>query len=190
MVDYLYSKEEAAELREAIVQDFVKPIVRKAFEKYPQLNSAMLLVAQYWDDNAYDEVHHQIFFSVLEMLDIDAASKTESTYLDPVNLPGLPGQSSIYSLCIDEVEGELEQDQKYLFSWLENSWWNEKMTPVPAFAAFCKEGSHQEMEIDEAYAPYAILHRQRGEIKVEVIGKMLRPWLDGVKPEGWDEWGE
>ncbi|VEP16960.1 conserved hypothetical protein [Hyella patelloides LEGE 07179] len=54
---------------------------------------------------------------------------------------------------------------------------------IPAFAAFCKEGSHQCMSTSEAYTPYAILTRTDNSIAVEIVGKMLRPWLDGVRPE-------
>ncbi len=35
----------------------------------------------------------------------------------------------------------------------------------------------------EAYSPYAIFRRQGDDLEIEVVGKMLRPWLDGIKPE-------
>ena len=187
MIEYLYSKEEAAELREAIIQNFVKPIVRKAFEKYTQLNSAMLLVAQYWDDEANDDVHHLLFFSVLETLDIEVALETaENDCIDPVNLPEILTHSNIQYLSTNEIESDRYENEKDYLAWKENHWYNYDNV-VPAFAAFCKEYCHQNMRISEAYTPYAMLRRKGEEIEVEIVGKMLRPWLDGIKPEEWDE---
>ena len=101
MVEYLYSKEEAAELREAIVKNYVKPIVKKALKKYHQLNSAVLLVAQYWNDEANDAVHNRLFFSVLRTPDIDAVFRS---YEDSINLPELPRHSEIKCWAIDQLE--------------------------------------------------------------------------------------
>ena len=42
------------------------------------------------------------------------------------------------------------------------------------------------MSISEAYSPYAILRRQGEEIEIEVIGEMVRPWLDGIKHEWYE----
>ena len=42
------------------------------------------------------------------------------------------------------------------------------------------------MDYTEAYTPYALFTRTDTGIKVEIVGKMIRPWLDGVEPEsGW-----
>ena len=179
MVKYIYShsKEEAAELRKRIIQNFVIPVFRKAFERYPQLNSAMLLVAQYWDDEAIDAVHHVLFFSVLETLKIKALFEAElhPQGLDPVNLPGLPRQYSIQQSIEKEIHDEARIAERS-YTWESNG------ETIPAFAAFCKEDCHQDMMVSEAYSPYAILHRKRENIEVKVIGKMRRPWLDGIKP--------
>lgn len=43
------------------------------------------------------------------------------------------------------------------------------------------------MSAREAYTPYAILRRRADDIEVEIVGEMLRPQLDGIKPEEWDE---
>ncbi|MBO1351327.1 MAG: hypothetical protein EBE86_029985 [Hormoscilla sp. GUM202] len=59
--DYLYSEEEAAQLRARIIDSYVKLGVKACFEKYPQLNSATFLIAQYWNDEARDEVPDQKF---------------------------------------------------------------------------------------------------------------------------------
>ncbi len=54
---------------------------------------------------------------------------------------------------------------------------------IPNFAAYFKEGCHQEMDYLEAYSPYAVFRRKEGDIEIEVVGNMLRPWLDGIRPE-------
>jgi hypothetical protein len=43
----------------------------------------------------------------------------------------------------------------------------------------------------EAYTPYSVFRRKltennETEIEMEVVGDMLRPWLDGVRPEEWE----
>ncbi|MDZ4872096.1 MAG: hypothetical protein CLLPBCKN_001484 [Chroococcidiopsis cubana SAG 39.79] len=43
------------------------------------------------------------------------------------------------------------------------------------------------MSTREAYIPYAILRRRAGDIEVEIVGQMIRPQLDGIKPGEWDE---
>lgn len=107
-MEHLYTKKQAAQLRQKLMDEYVVPIVKICFRRHSQLRSAALLVAQYWNDN-----------------------------------------------------GEV----------------------IPAFAAFCREGAHQEMSIAEAYAPYAILRRCGDDIAIEIVGQMLRPWLDGIHPE-------
>jgi hypothetical protein len=42
------------------------------------------------------------------------------------------------------------------------------------------------MDEGEAYTPYAIFRRQNTDVAVEVVGVMIRAWLDGVKCL-WDE---
>ena len=179
---YRYSKEEVAKLREAIIHNCIKPIVKKFFENHPQLNSAMLLVAQYYNDEASDAVHEFIFFSVLENPDFEAFSEAElhPDGLDRINLPELShlmlmrSQYAIKQSLKNEIHDEAQIAERS-YDWDSNG------EAIPAFAAFCKEGCHQEMMLSESYSPCAILRRRGEEIEVEVIGQMLRPWLDGFQ---------
>lgn len=116
--DYIYNdshgEEEAAALREQIIQDYVKPLFEACIYKYPMLLSAVLLVAQYFDDEAHDAVHHKFFVSMLETPDLKAIfesyNKVRPTKRkerktgkyknrriedDPVNLPGLSGHVEV-----------------------------------------------------------------------------------------------
>ncbi|MBO1351328.1 MAG: hypothetical protein EBE86_029990 [Hormoscilla sp. GUM202] len=76
---------------------------------------------------------------------------------------------------------------KAFWEWREKSeiYWDSQGAAIPAFAAFCKEGSHQCMDLSEAYSPYAIFRRKGQEIEVEVVGSWLRWWLNGIKPGNW-----
>ncbi len=181
MVEYLYSKEQAAQMRSQIMEEYVKPRVKACFDRYPQLQSAMLLVAQYWADEANDAVHDQRIFSVLETPDLEAAFQADKFYKpDPINLPGFQTENEIYDVWWSVDETNIQNEEEICY-------WYDNGIAIPAFAAFCKEGCHQEMDMEEAYSPYAILRRKGEEIEVEIVGRMYRPWLDGVKPEEWEE---
>jgi hypothetical protein len=174
-VPQIYTKEQAADLREKIISSDIIPIIELYFSKYPQLQSAMLLVAQFWDDEAADAVHYEIIISVLPTPVVGVKLVTNDNYddCDPVNLPGLP---SLY-----EIYDSLSEDFERIGS--EEHCWENNGNAVPTFAAYCKEGCHQDMDNLEAYTPYAIFRRKEGAIETEVVGKMLRPWLDGMRPD-------
>jgi hypothetical protein len=176
-IEYLYTKEEAAQMREKIMDECVKPRAKACFERFPQLQSIALLVAQYWDDEANDAVHEHTIFSVLETPDLEAAFKAEEeNKSDRLNLQDLTD--------VFELENVWWAADKLVE---ETSYWDDNATAIPAFAAFCQEGAHQGMSTREAYTPYAILRRRAEDIEVELVGQMLRPQLDGIKPEEWDE---
>ena len=169
----IYTKEQAAELREKIVSCEIVPTIKVVFDKYPQIQSAMLVVAQYWNDEANDAVHYQMIFSVLPKptFGVDIGGIEDYYDGDPINLPGLPSLYEIYNSIEDFCVFEGEE-----YPWEENG------NAVPTFAAYCKEGCHQDMDNLEAYTPYAVFRRKEGAIETEVVGEMLRPWLDGLRP--------
>lgn len=173
-----YSPEKTSELRDEFVKKFVKPHVQAIFDKYPRYNSVAFLVAQYWCDEALDAVHYEIFPSVLETPDLEHARKVyqESDYgevSDEVNAPGL--KNPWYEELIEWEEDELAKN------------WDDNCGAIPLFAAFCEENCHQEMDFLEAYSTYAIFRRDNDNLKVEIVGKIVRPWIDGVSPE-WEKY--
>lgn len=173
-MEHLYTKKQAAQLRQKIIEQAILPVVKKCFEKYPQIRSATLLVAQYWDDEATDAVHEHFVFSVLDTPDLEAAYKTEENYTeDNINLPGL----GKYCYLVGDAREELDEEGCHDYYW-PNNW-----DAIPAFAAFCREGASQLMSTAEAYTPYAVFRRCGDDIEIEVVGQMLRPWLDGIQPE-------
>jgi hypothetical protein len=171
----IYTKEESADLRSKIINAEIVPTIKVVFDKYPQLQSAMLLVAQYWDDGASDAVHNTMIYSVLPTPLWDKELlKTDYDNDSPVNLPGLPNLDEI-DAYVWEYFAKLEGEGKEYF-------WENNENAVPLFAAYCQEGCHQEMDYLEAYTPYAVFRRKEEEIEIEVVGNMLRPWLDGLRP--------
>ena len=161
-----FTPEEATQRRAAYLEEHVTPHVRRVFERHPDLRSALLLVAQYWNDEAEDAVHSELVFSVLDSPDVEAASENlyDDVKPDRINLP--PGLS----------HSALQDSEVWLH-------WDDNGEAIPLFAAFTKEGCDQEMSLGEAYSPYALFRRTAAGIDVAIVGTMLRPWLDGVWPE-------
>ena len=175
-MELLYTKSHTELIRQRTINEYVVPTVKKVFAKYPPINSATFAVAQYWNDQASDEVHDFFLYSVLDTPDWDAFAQAEYTE-DKINLPGFKDR---YQLSPSNVWDELRKDPNFY------DWNGLGIDEIAAFAAFCKEGSHQCMDYSEAYTPYTILRRTDNGIVVEIVGKMLRPWLDGIRPErGW-----
>ena len=165
-----YTPEQTAKLREETVARIARS-VGQVFEKHPELRSALMLVAQYWDDESDDAVHFSTIFSKLTVPKLDAATQewTEDEYRDSINLP-----EGLYHM---DLELEL---------YLEGYDWNCTGDAIPLFAAFTKEGSHQNMPPTESGTPYAVFRRSPTGVEMELVGEMWRPWLDGVMPE-WEQ---
>ncbi len=50
---------------------------------------------------------------------------------------------------------------------------------IPLFAAYCSEGGNQWELWSTIYTPYALFRRQGDSCIMTIVGKQLRPWLDG-----------
>jgi hypothetical protein len=104
--EYLYTKEQAAELRQKMIETHILPQVKAAFTKYDRLQSAMILVAQYWCDEANDAVHYELLLSVLPTPAFPIKLVEIGSYdYDQVNLPGLPAYSDILNSVYQEAGG-------------------------------------------------------------------------------------
>ncbi|MBJ6764444.1 hypothetical protein JGU66_27045 [Myxococcaceae bacterium JPH2] len=161
-----YSPAETAVLREQRLKAKVEPLVLDHFQKHPRLRSATLLVAQYWNDEADDAVHHRLLFSERETPDTEAAFRDEEN--DGTNFATPPGE--------ERWEAEA---QRHVFCWPDNH------EAIPLFAPFTREDCEQDMKPHESFTPYAIFRRTDTGLAIELVGQMLRPWLDGIRPS-WD----
>lgn len=157
-------------LRKQLMEESIFPYVKKVFKQYPEFKSALMMVAQYWNDEADDAVHNEIIFSELDEPDIKAVDDArEKDKHDEINWASK--KSSIY--CFEpDIKDKLD-----IYKWDDN------YDAIPAFAAYCSEGASQEDSLLEAYLPYALIKRVDNDISVKIVGEKIRPWLDGVKPE-------
>lgn len=187
-----YSAKETEAYRKKMLEDHVRPYVKKKFDKYPDLNSAVLYLSQFWSDEATDAVHYEFSYSLHQTPDITAymairqeraeaaerhwketGSYDEDREREDELLGWLMGGiDAANTLGLDP--NKMEYDWDYIKSWDSN------YEVIPHFAAFTSEGSHQEMAFHEAYVPFAIFRKDGDQITIEIIGKMHRPWLDGV----------
>lgn len=170
-IDKKYTPEQTAKKREEVLAEIAVGVGR-VFDKHPELRSVLMLVSQFWSDEADDAVHCDFVFSKLPTPNLKAASKAwdENEDGDPVNLP----------------EGMNHMD----LAWAIDGYsWDDNGESIPLFAAFTKEDCDQEMSVMESGAPYAVFRRSPMGVETEVVGEMLRPWLDGVRPS-WEQEGQ
>jgi len=151
--------------RAEFVADQVLPYVAARFAEHPALRSASLLVAQYWDDSARDEVIGRFVFSELDTPDLTDHQAWWGSGPDIVNRPtvgALLHRSVPLPLAFDYTDGL-----------------------IALFAAFCREGCTQDDPPSESFNPYAIFRRNDQTITTEVVGVNRRPWLDGRRIDCW-----
>ncbi len=183
-----FSPEETERRRKEYMETVVKPMVEHIFKMYPKLNGAVLKVAQYWCDEARDAVHGKLGFSLYRNPDIEAwINRLHKLWTDPklsmtpIEEWFLEGEKTIQLADIKfDAWGEPDIEDLIFnqFGWSDNG------NAIPLFAAFCKEGGDQCFSPKENYLPYAIFKRdESNQIETQVVGKMIRPWLDGVMPE-------
>ncbi|MDA9003911.1 hypothetical protein N9J26_00305 [bacterium] len=167
-----YNEDESTALREEIINQTVMPYLNTIFKAYPGFQSATLLVAQYWDDEANDAVHQDVILSRLETPDLNSAFKAYAEdEKDSIN------SSDDLPCSVTDWDFDGGIVDTTLWRWCDNG------SAIPAFAAYCKEAAGQEDDLGEAYLPYAVFRKTETGIEIEIIGEKIRPWLDGVMPE-------
>jgi hypothetical protein len=189
-----YSLEETARRRDQKNNTVAVPFVGKVFAAHPRLQSAVLLVGQFWADEAYDAVHAELLYSISPSPDLAAFARetAEISRLEEkkkISIDEADERLSWYRAFVDgpAAAEALGLNADRLFDFQESAWlpgWDSNDEMISLFAAFCTENASQEMPVAEAYAPYAIFRRAGdGGAAVEIVGKNIRPWLDGVRPE-------
>lgn len=134
-------------------------------KRWSACRSVLLGVAQYWDDQANDEVHVDVFASDRNTPDWPHFH-IENEDEEDLDHQLVPGESS-RDRC--RYCGRSAVD--YL------SWGYGEL--VPAFEAYCHERGTQSSSDHENVRPYAIARKnERGGFDVEHVGRIVRPWLD------------
>jgi len=167
-IERAYVYREASEIRKEIVNRYALPIIRNAFSKFTELNSAYLLFANYTDDWGVEIINDFILYSVLHTPDWIAFGKSQAQdenylQLDPVNFPGF--KESHYYITYDLYD-EVEKDSNFYYYEATNE------SIIKAVSPFC-EYSHVNSDYAEAYTLYALFTRTNKELKVEIVEKML-----------------
>lgn len=148
--------------------------LREVFDRHPYLRSITLFVAQYWSDEADDAVHARWLLSQHDEPDVAGhwkARASEAWYERPAPKP-IPDPNLPAGVDAEPLRNMLRR-------W---DLWDDNGRAIPRFAAWCHERGNQENEDPENFSRCATARMVDGEIVV-TYAPMLRPWLDGVKPE-------
>jgi hypothetical protein len=163
----------SAELRRNMVEQSWRPAAARIFAALPEVQSVVFAVAQYWNDEAADQVHWRELPSLErdprwpEMLTRPLYESEGDDFLAAEFVRRLP----------PTPEGHPATDISDLTRPLP---WLDEDKVITAFASCCTEGCHQEMSVAEAYRPYAIARRDGNQgVAIEVVGRVIRPeWED------------
>jgi hypothetical protein len=148
------------------------PIVQRYFSTYERLQSAALCVAQYWADEADDAVHARLIVSELFEPTLEGVSSGYDESATDANLPTTHIKGSYGEGSSSEVE-----------LWDTEAGWDDNSGAIPLWAGFAPEAGSQDADLSESYAPAVLFYRHGG---YDIL-PMIRPHLDGVRPEwGWE----
>jgi hypothetical protein len=186
--------------RAAAVASAAKSIAA-VFKDFPDVQSAVLMVGQFWADEALDAVHRATAFSFAVNPDFAAyraeAERLYELLLDQsVDIDAFDGDFEAHDLWIEgraavERLGERwSLDKRFEFHEKYDLYadWDSNGAAIPLFAAYCEEGADQEQPTGLSHAPYCVFRRGRGGgVDVEIVGVMVRPWLDGVAPQTFED---
>jgi len=118
----------------------------------PPMRSALVSVAQYWADNANDEVHSTVTVS-------------------PHETPAWPHRCG-------ELGDEPDDDGCHFCCRLDEPRWPYGVT-IPALEAFCHERGNQNAGDAWNALPFAVARLGAdGSVTTELVGRLVRPWLD------------
>ncbi len=154
-------------IRELYIKDHFLRIAKEIFNDNDCVNSLVMCISQYWDDEAGDAVHIKFIpasFASCFSSWRDLFDRTKNEAIKKCGLDIREGYISMYGSFF----------QKYDIPYLDN---NEGM--IQAFGPFCKEGSSQEDSHFDCYTPYAIAIRDEKSpngIKLNTFDKFL-PWM-------------
>jgi hypothetical protein len=171
--------------------------VAAVFRDFPDVRSAVLMVGQFWADEAIDAVHRAIAYSFEVNPDFAAyraeAQRLNELLLDQsVEMEAFDDEFESHDLWLDgraaveRLGDRWSMDKRFEFHkrYVQYSDWDSNGSAIPLFAAYCEEGADQELPTGLSHAQYAVFRRgQSGGVDVEVVGVKVRPWLEGVAPQ-------
>ena len=166
MAQQWISGKTSAELRRKFIASHFVPLAAAAFKRDAEVHSIVMVVGQFWCDEAWDAVH-------IEMI---PTAEREPQWPDCLN-------DARFFTVGDGYEEGTERTERLVGYTVSRDYPNldNNTDSITAFAAYCQEGCDQEMAISEAYVPYAIARRANTSAgaEVEIVGEMVQPqWED------------
>lgn len=153
--------ETSAELRANYLDESFAPTCREVFQSDDRLKSFVLAIAQYWADDAADDVH----------LEIIPCVTPNPTWPECLNAnPFVDGDTMWTDLEMFDRVYDTNDEYPRL----------SERAAITAFASCCHEISTQDRSLSESYRPYAIAKRgSADDVTIEVVGAVVRPeWED------------
>lgn len=143
------------EVREGLRDRFAE-YAEDTLARFADFDRVVLHVAQFWNDQADDEVHPAV---VLEAADHQGPHTCDAT---------LASVCESCELAFDLYEG--------LYTQLIRMDWDSLFLPLQTYLEpYCVEGASQTQPFQEAYRPLLMFERRAAQ--VVQIGQILRPWL-------------
>lgn len=171
--------------------------VAAVFKDFPEVQSAVLMVGQFWADEAIDAVHRAIAYSFAVNPDF-AAYRAEALRLNEllfdqsVDMDAFDDEYESHDLWLEgraateRLGDRWSMDRRFEFhdKYVRYGDWDSNGSAIPLFSAYCEEGADQELPTGLSHAPYCVFRRGgNGGVEVEIVGVKVRPWLEGVAPQ-------
>ena len=180
-----YTAAQAKKGRAEYLKVHIKPVIKTIFEKYPELKSAVLVLARQTENPKSIAVKYEIGLSLDEDPDINTWFESLSNPLpfksgqSYKNL--LEGKAAAQQAGIlfdadgrSDVEVILDRDINL----------DSQGEAAALFYGFCTVGTTDKTDFHSNFSPFAIFRRgTRRTVKVEVIGEMALPIYDGILPD-------
>lgn len=157
-------------VREKCVSEWFIPVCKAMLEKEEECNSVTIALAQYYSDNAEDEVHVKFLPSSIHNPDWESTYSKENIFYQR-DFQEYADESGYW----DTFDYGREESKALL-----NDWYPYLGADffVDAFDRYCKEGCSEETNDKDSYQPYLIVYKDKetGDVKIREIGDLVRIW--------------
>jgi hypothetical protein len=204
--NYVATKDEIARIRSEYLMGPMREYARMFMEDHPLVRSVLIKVSQYYNDEAEDAVHFQMYPSVLSMWSEppppapfknkrgQTITPTAPNYYHEAvpkvlkeNLPFVPWRfeykrdeddySLVHARTLFDFVYRWEERTFGWNHWLKKAAWYSNADAIPLFAAYCTEEGRS-----DGYVPLCVYRKVNDNVEMEFLGTMYRPEVDGLSP--------
>jgi hypothetical protein len=147
-----------AQERERYIQALLLPFVREQVALDDSIRSVLFTVAQYWDDNASDQVH------------MDALFSTQSQPIWPHDCDWGDVPTNNGTSCQRCRQNGEEVDPPYEPAFFR------------AWESMCREGADQNLDTHQNHLPAVLVQINGDNLSHQIVGRFVRPWLEEQVP--------